>query len=303
MWEERISQDTHPSIVLEHVLRYRAVVPIIRRSSVWADLGAGAGVAAGRVLDEPFHGSTIVVDREPAALDVACDELATKTARVMPIVADLASGEGIERVARELRSHGGGAHEGCITCFELIEHLENVVPILELLREATTECGYTAAVSVPNDAFWSIENPHHQTVWGDRSLNELVRLLPEPVVIAHQFPLFGSCLVRTTEEGPVRRDLRVQLSRDGIPSHYLIAFGHHADLLGSPAEAAQGELERQRGWERQREAHLAFLEQRELELMWLLSQCEAELSKTDTARQPTDGRARTGLGTRLFRAS
>ena len=291
MWEERITRVTHPSILLEHVARYRVAMPIVRRSAVWADLGCGGGIAPASALDEPFHGCAMVVDNDPAALDGSRDEVAPKVDEVVPIVADLTAEEDLARIAGELSTRGR-ERPGCITCFEVVEHLENFVPLLDLLKEVTTRLGFTSILSVPNDAFWSIENPHHNAVWGEGAFEEFTRLLPEPRVVAHQFTLSGTSVVTTGETAPAHVDIRVPLTVDGVPSHYIIAFGPQAALIESRADVTQVELGRQRSWERQREAHLSFLQQRELDLMWLLSQCQAELAKAQEGRSRTDGKAR-----------
>jgi SAM-dependent methyltransferase len=294
VWEERISRATHPAILLEHVLRYRMTMPILKASRVWADLGCGAGVAAAHALEDGFTGQAILVDNDQPSLDAARDELAPKIEEIVTLPADLTFAEDLSRLAAEL-SERASAREGCITCFEVVEHLGNFVPLLELLKDATGRLGYTAILSVPNDSFWSMENPHHQATWGAESFEEMLRLLPEPRTVAHQNPLMGSSILTASDVDRSELDLRVPVSMDGVPSHYLVAFGPKADLIASIGEARQSDLEQQRSWERQRETHLTYLEQREEDLMWLLSRCEAELadargvaSNGETGRSVTD---------------
>jgi hypothetical protein len=90
-----------------------------------------------------------------------------------------------------------------------IAHLEhpNIVRVLDFFRANDTvylvmryEQGrsladhhdFTVSLSVPNDAFWSIENPFHHTMWGEGAFEELRRLLPADHVVARQFALQGS---------------------------------------------------------------------------------------------------------------
>ena len=44
----------------------------------------------------------------------------------------------------------------------------------------------TVVMSVPNDAFWATENPHHRTMWGEGAFAELQSLLPEGHTVAPQ---------------------------------------------------------------------------------------------------------------------
>lgn len=253
-WQERITRDTKPALRVEHELRYRAAADVIASSPVWVDLGSGAGVAAAHALGDRFAGHAVLVDASQEALDEAAATV--RAGRVTSVRADLASADDVARV-RAAAVEAGGA--GCVTCFEVIEHLETFVPVLELVLELTASDGYTAVLSVANDAFWAIENPYHQTMWGEGAFEELRRLLPVDHVVARQAPLAGSAIV--VEEGPAELDVPpVRVEADRVPSHFIAAFGPRARELASGALAAAIDLDGQRMWERQREAQLAFLE-------------------------------------------
>lgn len=251
-WQERITRDTKPSIRVEHDLRYAAAAPIVRAAPVWCDLGCGAGVAAADALGDAELHRVVLVDADAAALDQAGRDLrARETVRVE---ADLATEEGVAAVRAAL-----GDQPGAITCFEVIEHLTTFVPLVEALVDLAG-AGWTAAISVPNDAFWAIENPYHHTMWGEGAFEELRRLLPADAVVARQVPLDGSHLVVESDGATPITLPPVHAREDAIPSHFVAAFGPDARQLGSRALAVPSDLDGRRTWERQRESTLAVLE-------------------------------------------
>src|SRR5947207_2056005 len=125
-WQERLTRDTKPSIRAEHDLRYAAAAPLIAPAPVWADLGCGAGVAAADALGGRFDGHAVLVDASQDALDEAVATIGA--AGATPLRADLADEGDVARVREAVLAAGGG---GCVTCFEVIEHLRTFVPVLE----------------------------------------------------------------------------------------------------------------------------------------------------------------------------
>jgi SAM-dependent methyltransferase len=248
-WQERITRDTKPSIRVEHDLRYAVAAPLVQSAPTWVDLGCGAGVAAADALGEAPLGRVVLVDADADALDQAGRDLrARDTARVQ---ADLATDEGVAAVRAAL-----DGTPGVITCFEVVEHLKTFVPLISALIELA-ESGWTVVLSVPNDAFWALENPYHETMWGEGAFEELRRLLPEDAVVAKQIPLDGSHLV--IDGAPLELP-PVTPRPDAIPSHFLAAFGPRAAELTPRALAIPSDLDGRRTWERQRESTLAVLE-------------------------------------------
>jgi len=248
-WQERITRDTKPSIRVEHDLRYAVAAPLVRDAPTWVDLGCGAGVAAADALGDAQLGRVVLVDADADALDQAARDLrARDTVRVQ---ADLATDEGVAAVRAQL-----GAQPGVITCFEVIEHLKTFVPLIAALIELA-EQGWTVVLSVPNDAFWALENPYHETMWGEGAFEELRRLLPQDAVVARQIPLDGSHLVIDGEPLALPP---VTPRPDAIPSHFIAAFGPRAGELTPRALAIPSDLDGRRTWERQRESTLAVLE-------------------------------------------
>jgi SAM-dependent methyltransferase len=255
-WQERITRDTKPSIRVEHDLRYAAAAPIVRASAAWCDLGCGAGVAAADALGDAQLGRVVLVDFDADALDQAGRDLATR--ETIRVQADLSTDEGVAGVRAALGS--ADADAGVITCFEVVEHLTTFVPLIDALIELAA-AGWTVVLSVPNDAFWALENPYHHTMWGEGAFAELRRLLPADAVVARQVPLDGSHLV--VEDAPAGLTLDVPAvtpRADAVPSHFVVAFGPRAPELVSRALAIPSDLDGRRTWERQRESTLAVLE-------------------------------------------
>jgi hypothetical protein len=97
-------------------------------------------------------------------------------------------------------------------------------------------------MSVPNDAFWAMENPHHRTMWGEGAFAELRSLLPEWHTVAAQVQLNGSAIA---------------LDGEGqAPTHFLATWG--GDALAPVRDVVATDLDEQRDWVRRREADLAY---------------------------------------------
>jgi 2-polyprenyl-3-methyl-5-hydroxy-6-metoxy-1,4-benzoquinol methylase len=273
-WQERITRDTRPAIRIEHALRYAAAAPIVAAAPAWCDLGCGSGVAAADALGDAELGRVVLVDTDTDALETAGRDLQAR--EVVRLAADLATEEGV-RAARDAI----GEEPVAVTCFEAIEHLETFVPLVAALVEIANTGG-TVVLSVPNDAFWALENPYHRTMWGEGAFEELRRLLPSGTVVARQVPLAASHVV--VEGGAVRVDVpAVEVRDDAVPSHFLCAFGAHADLLTSRALARPADLDGQRRWERQRESNLALMENEIAELRQWVADLERRLGERTPA--------------------
>jgi SAM-dependent methyltransferase len=256
-WQERITRDTEPAIRVEHQLRYALAAPLVQDSELWCDLGCGTGVGAARALGDRLPGRTLLVDVAEDALEQARRELPGENVSTMQ--ADLSSEDGVAAVAAALREQSGDGPV-TITCFECVEHLSTFVPLISTLVQLSERNNFTVLLSVPNDAFWSIENPHHQTSWGEGAFEELRTLLPGDHVLLRQVVLQGSAVVRGEAE-PELRPVDVELESGGVPSHLLAAFGPERERVAMGAAVAQVDMEEQRRWERQREADLSMLKE------------------------------------------
>jgi hypothetical protein len=254
-WQERITRDTEPAIRVEHKLRYALAAPLVHASELWCDLGCGTGVGAAQAFGGKVPGRTLLVDVDQGALEHARRELPGENVSTMQ--ADLSTEDGVGAVAAALREQAGEG-PATITCFECIEHLESFVALVSALVGLAEKHGFTVVLSVPNDAFWSIENPHHLTSWGEGAFDELRTLLPAEHLLLRQVVLQGSAIV-LGDAAPELRPVDVELEAGGVPSHLLVAFGPERQGIAAGAAVAQVDMEEQRRWERQREADLSML--------------------------------------------
>jgi SAM-dependent methyltransferase len=251
-WQERITRESAPAIRAEHELRYRILARLLRDSDAWADLGCGNGLAAERALGSSRPARTLLVDFEPAALARAAEVLAVEATDAL--VADLSDAADLDRIGRQLAGVTGHL---LVSMFEVVEHLPSFVPLLDWCTRIAGERAATFVLSVPNDAFWSIQNPHHETTWSEGAFEELRQLLPSEHTLLRQVALSGSAMV-AWEGSPARRELDVAVGGEGVvATHFIAAFGSRHCELETGALAVQTDLSEQRRWERQRESDAA----------------------------------------------
>lgn len=251
-WQERITRDTPPAIRIEHEARYRLAAPLIAEATTWCDLGCGNGIGAAAALGDVRPPRAVLVDLEPSAVEAATAELGI--ADTVGFTADLTVSGDLAKIREAL-----GTGPAVVTCFEVVEHLANWTPLVDLLTDLAEEAGVTTVLSVPNDAFSGVENPHHLTVWGEGAFEELARLLPEGHVLARQVQLAGSGIALGAAASHA---VDVALDPEGaVPTHFLAAFGPQAASLGGLAVAGQVDLDAHRAWERQRESDNELLQQ------------------------------------------
>lgn len=251
-WQERITRETAPAIRIEHELRYAAAAPVVHASAAWGDLGCGTGLGAAGGLGTTYEGTALLVDVDAGAVAEAQRTIAAR--ELVPLTADLADAGQLAGVRERLLAAAPDGRR-CVTCFETIEHLSTFAPLVELLAGLAAEDDCSVVLSVPNDAFWAIESPHHRTTWGEGAIAELRSLLPADHLLLHQVALQGSALVPAGEE--TRETTSVALG-EGVPTHFLLAFGPRAELLAAGPRVVQSDLEEQRRWERQRESDLHY---------------------------------------------
>lgn len=256
-WQERLTRESSPAHRLEGELRYALVAPLVREASVWVDLGSGSGVAAADGLAGRLAGRTLLVDVSAEALEDAVRELPGSET----LAADLGTADGAAAVRDALADTPAG---GLVTCFETLAHLERFDTAVSLLLELGDR-GFTVVISVPNDAFWSVENPFHRTAWGEGAAEELARLLPGDHVRLEQVPARASAIAPAGEAATVALG-DVELPAARVPSHYLLGFGPQAHRLAPLAGARAADAGEERRWERERASRLALLEARVQEL-------------------------------------
>jgi SAM-dependent methyltransferase len=249
-WQERITRETPPQIRLEHVVRYAAAAPLIA-GAAWCDLGCGTGLAAEEAGVSPSRALFVDVDNE-----VAVDAAARfPDADAYDIALDLSRDDGVHAL-RDLLADWDGL---CITCFELIEHLDNFTPLVRYLVDRA-EAGATVVLSVPNDSLTGVQNPFHSSAWGEGSLAELRSLLPEHRVF-QQVAIAGSAL-RSDDDAPEDVSVDVRLAQVAGPSHMLASFGPGAGNIAATRRVDSIDASEHLWWERQREADLAFFKAR-----------------------------------------
>lgn len=274
-WQERITRETAPAVRVEHELRYRIASPLIASATVWADLGCGNGLAAAAALEGARPGRAVLVDLDAEAASLARSTLQLSDAAML--AGDLCDQSFLRRVGEALRAPGGDRAHGepresdraggdpvesdrVVTCFEVVEHLPSFVPLLRWAAQLAREGLATFVVSVPNDAFWSIQNPYHETAWGEGAFEELSRLLPEERTLLRQVGLTGSAVI---DWAAPATSCQLTVGAGGpaaVATHFIAAFGHrHAEVLRC-ARAVQADQLGQRRWERERESNLAIAE-------------------------------------------
>jgi hypothetical protein len=255
-WQERITTETAPAIRAEHELRYRMAAPLILAGGPWADLGCGNGIGAAAALGPERPPAAVLVDLDEHAVATAAHELGMPEATA--IAADLTNPEDLERIGRELLALGG---EPAITCFEVVEHLGSFLPLLTWASEMTAAHGATVVLSVPNDAFWAIANPHHMTTWSEGAFAELRGLLPREHTLLRQVALAGSAVVSWDGEAESHPLTATAGGQGNVATHFIAAFGPRREALWRGALALEADMLEQRRWERQRESDAAVAQQ------------------------------------------
>jgi SAM-dependent methyltransferase len=254
-WQERITQETAPAIRAEHELRYRLATPLILPDGPWLDLGCGNGLAAAAAFGGERPTQAVLVDIEEAAVARARHELGIPEASAL--AADLTDQGDLSRVGEAVLSMAGAP---IVSCFEVVEHLATFLPLLEWAGDLVREHGATFLISVPNDAFWSIQNPHHMTSWGDGAFEELRRLLPPELTLLRQVALSGSALA-SWERGIEHHAPPVEVGGpDAVATHFIAVFGPRHGEVRREARVVQTDMLSQRCWERQRENDLALMQ-------------------------------------------
>lgn len=291
-WQERVDSGTDPQVLLEHVARYRFTSRLATTAGTWIDLGCGNGLPAELAFGERSRARhVLLVDRDADALIAAAERFAgdgTETAAY-----DLGSDKDLAELEARVRALVGDG-DGCVTCFELIEHLDGFVPLLGLLTRLAAETRTTVVASVPNDAYWALHNPFHQTVWGGEAFEEFRRLLPAEAVVVHQLAVHGSLLEPQDREHTPAEQVKLPVRAGLVPTHYLIAFGMRRHELRREALIEPLDLQERRAWERQREADLAWMRQHEMDRDYEVSQLRQELDALRAAwsRDPAITEAR-----------
>lgn len=260
-WEERINRGGDPAIVIEHVVRYRFAAPLLTGADLWIDAACGTGYAPSLLLgdlDAPPR-QALLVDVDESAVAGAAGALRALEPRTL--VADLSTDEGLAALDDAIGPTD--RQRVVITSMETVEHLARPMPFVRWLTDQASRRDADVVLSVPNDAFWAIENPFHQTMWGEGAFEELRRLLPDHLAAA-QFPINGSWITTGRDDGDTV-DVTATAGSARVPSHFLAAFGPRREQLTPAGGATLADLPARRKWEQEREANLALLSAEVLE--------------------------------------
>jgi 2-polyprenyl-3-methyl-5-hydroxy-6-metoxy-1,4-benzoquinol methylase len=264
-WQERITAGTDPSVRTEHTLRYEVAAPVVGQAATWCDLGCGTGLAAGSATDGPFAGELVLVDVDPPSVAQAAAHL--RADAITPLVADLNDAAGRAAVRAAVLA---APAPRALTCFEVLEHVRDLAAVVELLVELAVEHTTTVVLSVPNDAFWAIDNPYHETTWSAAAFAELRAMLPADQVFAEQVPLRGSRI--TVHGGVTGEPGGVEAHEGAVPSHFIAAFGPAAGALRGGAAIFEADQRGERDWVRRRESYLHGLETEVVTLRTLVAE-------------------------------
>ena len=190
-WHERIRNTSEPATRAERDLRYRYAAPAIAGAKLWCDLRLDG---TSPEPPEGFAGEVVVLH---------------------------------PRDAGQLK----GKKDVVVTCFDVIERLENFAPLVEALESLKDA---TVLISVPNDVAG-------QTAWSEGSFAELRSLLPDGHSVAAQTALAGSVI------GP---------QSERAPTHFIATWGGGA--LEEVREVTELDLDEQRDWVLRQQADLAY---------------------------------------------
>jgi hypothetical protein len=249
-WEERITRETPPAVRLEHDLRYTLAAPLIDGAALWCDLGCGNGIAQAAALAGRRPQRMLLVDLDDDAAQRAARELDDQA---QTMVADLSDPAALAAIVAALGAHAAAGAPRVITMFEVVEHLESFVALIETVQELAAS-GVDVLLSVPNDAFNAVENPHHRTIWGEGSVDELRGLLGPDAVFLRQVALNGSAI------GSFDGELALGVDAEAaVPTHFIVALGPRATQLAAEAVIGQVDLDGQRAWESEREARASLV--------------------------------------------
>ncbi|HWH96002.1 MAG TPA: hypothetical protein VNT03_19220 [Baekduia sp.] len=252
-----MTRGTAPADRVDAELRYAYAAPLLRDAALWVDLGCGTGVAAGAALRGlPLPRRAILVDVEPDALAEAPREVGVES--VSTVRSDLETAEGAGAVRDAIREADA---EGpvVVTCLDVLHQLADFTVAVELLLELGEAA--TVLLSVPEDAFGALDDPHRRSAWSAGAAEELRRLLPAGAIAARQVPVRAAAIVAgdDAESAPLGA---VAIAGDQPAAHRLLAFGSGASRLAPVALARAADLDAERADARRRESDLAYLEAR-----------------------------------------
>ena len=196
---------------LEHRARY-ALALSFAQDAACLDLGSGSGYGASMLTT--VAASVLGVDLSQEAVDFATDAFGEE--RVRFCQADVCADDFVDRV-RAMHPEPFG----CITCFEVLEHIEQPRKLLAAIEKLLTPDG-VLLISTPNiDYPYDVDkvNPHH---FVEYSLDEFQRVLSgrfeQAIVMGQQVQLISTI---GHEAGAAITPHEWRTSPDSTPKYYL----------------------------------------------------------------------------------
>jgi hypothetical protein len=257
--EERISPSSDPRLIAEHETRYRYARSAIEHASTWCDLGCGTAAGSSIALGDALPTAVVLVDLSADALAEATRNLGRPD--TVGRVVDLTSPVDLDGLRAVLAEQPGPL---VITCFEVIEHLPTITPLIGFLRDAAAD-GATVIVSAPNDVFSGVTNPYHVTAWGSSTFSEFLQFLPAERVVSSQLSVEGTTILHAGV-GPAPGAAPAPLAFEPAAFAFIVAFGPLIDQLSSVTSTSVLDSVNQRVWESQRAADLEYYRRRLTEL-------------------------------------
>jgi hypothetical protein len=162
-------------------------------------------------------------------------------------------------LATALREHV--VDDAVIVCAGVLERLAGFVELVEALVALSAERGATVVLSVPNDAFSDNAAAMRRSAWGEGTVDELRRLLPDDHVLLHEVVLRGAALVAAGQDAGLPVTVNVD-PRATVPVSYVLVFGPRAAAVAPAATAVAADLRAERARDRERTAELEVLRAR-----------------------------------------
>ena len=260
--EERISPASDPRLIAEHETRYRFARGAIEHAATRCDLGCGTAAGSSRALTDALPEAVVLVDLSEDAIDSACRNLGRAGAHRNQ--ADLTIDSDLQRLRNLLDSLPKPL---VVTCFEVIEHLPTIQPIIAFFS-ALADDGATVVISAPNDVFHGVTNPYHLTAWGASTFREFVQFLPTDRRISEQYSVEGTTIVEKSSTSPmsVPATTPAMLGASPAPFAFLVSFGPLAEQMSPVTATSVTDSVNQRMWEAQRAVDLEYYRRRLVEL-------------------------------------
>jgi len=250
-------------IEAEHLSRYAWAAPLAQDRRV---LDAGCGLAYGSaMLAEAGARAVIGVDRAEPVLEAARARVGDTVRLQAADLLDLPFADGEFQLA---------------ACFEVIEHVDDPLAVLDELRRVLGPDGLLA-ISSPNRNRSEGNNPHHRHEFEPDELERELSSRWEQVRMLRQHDVVGSLVYDPVEAPPGSPALRAISTADlGTEEAYTIALCG-SELPPSPPCVVLSGLFVLDQWTRHFEAQKAWIHQRERDF----NRCKEQLAQLPALRK------------------